>query len=117
MVKRSYVPGNGEIVWLTFNPQVGHEQAGRRPALALSPRSYNRKTGLTLFCPITSRAKGYPFEVALPASGAVTGVVLADQIKSPGLAGQTGPFRIEGAGPRGERSFEKLAVLLDQNES
>ena len=117
MVKRSYVPGNGEIVWLTFNPQAGHEQAGRRPALALSPRSYNRKTGLTLFCPITSRAKGYPFEVALPASGAVTGVVLADQIKS--LDWRARRVRFESkAPPRVVREvFEKLAVLLDQNES
>ena len=82
MVKRSYVPGNGEIVWLTFNPQADHKQAGRRPALTLSPKSYNRITSLALFCPITSRAKGYPFEVTLPAAGVVTGIVLADQIKS-----------------------------------
>ena len=104
MVKRCYVPGNGEIVWLTFNPQAGHEQAGHRPALTLSPRSYNRKTGLALFCPITSRAKGYPFEVVLPPFSPVTGVVLADQIKSLDWEGQTGPFRIEGAAPGGERS-------------
>lgn len=117
MVKRSYVPGNGEIVWLTFNPQAGHEQAGRRPALVLSPRSYNRKTGLALFCPITSRAKGYPFEVALPAAGTVTGVVLADQIKS--LDWRSRRVRFESKAPSRVVSevFGKLGVLLDQNQS
>ena len=117
MVKRSYVPGNGEIVWLAFNPQAGHEQAGRRPVLALSPRSYNRKTGLALFCPITSRAMDYHFKVALPAAGAVTGVVLANRIKS--LDWWARRIRFESKAPPRVVSevFEKLAVLLDQNES
>jgi mRNA interferase MazF len=79
---RGYVPDRGDIVWIALNPQPGHEQAGRRPAVVVSPRSYNGKVGLGLFCPITSRAKGYPFEVALPADLAVQGVVLADQVKS-----------------------------------
>ena len=65
-----------------FSPQSGHEQAGRRPALVISPRSYNRKVGLALCCPITSRVKGYPFEVGLPEGLKVTGAILADQIKS-----------------------------------
>lgn len=82
MSGRPYCPKRGDIVWLSFSSQAGHEQAGHRPALALSPESYNRKVGLALFCPITSRAKDYPFEVALPAGGEVGGVVLADQIKS-----------------------------------
>lgn len=82
MVAPPHAPDSGDIVWLAFTPQAGHEQAGRRPALALSPRLYNGKTGLALFCPITSRVKGYPFEVALPAGSPVTGVVLADQVKS-----------------------------------
>ena len=69
-------------MWLSFNPQSGHEQAGRRPALVLSPEEYNYKTGLAIFCPITSQVKGYPFEVKLPAGLPVTGVVLADQVKS-----------------------------------
>ncbi|MFM7373849.1 MAG: endoribonuclease MazF [Chthoniobacterales bacterium] len=77
-----YVPRRGDIVWLSFDPQAGHEQAGRRPAFVLSPESYNRKTGLFLACPITSKVKGYPFEVALPEGLAVSGVILADQIKS-----------------------------------
>lgn len=82
MVDNDYVPARGEIVWLRFTPQSGHEQAGHRPALVLSPETYNEKTGLGLFCPITSTVKGYPFEVMLPPTGEITGVVLADQIKS-----------------------------------
>jgi mRNA interferase MazF len=77
-----YVPKRGDFVWLTFDPQAGHEQAGRRPAFVLSPEAYNRKTSLFLACPVTSRVKGYPFEVALPAGLPVNGVILADQIKS-----------------------------------
>jgi mRNA interferase MazF len=75
-------PDRGDIVWLQFDPQKGHEQAGRRPAFVVSPKAYNRKTGLALFCPITSRIKGYPFEVALPEGLPVSGAVLADQLKS-----------------------------------
>lgn len=77
-----YIPDRGDIVWLTFDPQAGHERTGRRPAIVVSPAAYNRKVGLALFCPITSRKKGYPFEVALPESTAITGVVLSDQIRN-----------------------------------
>ena len=79
---RQYVPDRGDLVWLQFDPRTGHEQAGRRPALALSPRAYNRKVGLALFCPVTSQIKGYPFEVILPAGLEVEGAVLSDQVKS-----------------------------------
>lgn len=86
MVKKSgdaaFVPNRGDAVWLDFDPQAGHEQRGRRPAVVLSPRAYNAKVGLALVCPITSRRKGYPFEVAIPAKLAVSGVILSDQIKS-----------------------------------
>ncbi|CAN5586593.1 endoribonuclease MazF [soil metagenome] len=78
----SYVPERGDAVWLDFNPQSGHEQAGRRPALVISPRSYNQKVGLALFCPITSQTKGYPFEVVIPKGTKLKGVVLSDQLKS-----------------------------------
>ena len=78
----SYVPARGDLVWLQFNPQAGHEQAGHRPALVISPSSYNRRVGLALCCPVTSQVKGYPFEVLLPEGLAVEGVVLSDQIKS-----------------------------------
>jgi mRNA interferase MazF len=77
-----YSPDRGDLVWLQFNPQAGHEQAGRRPALVISPGAYNRRVGLALFCPITSQVKGYPFEVELPSSLPVAGVVLSDQVKS-----------------------------------
>jgi mRNA interferase MazF len=81
MAKR-YVPARGDIVWLRFDPHSGHEQAGRRPAVVLSPRAYNGTVGLALVCPITSRVKGYPFEVPLPEGGAVNGAILSDQLKS-----------------------------------
>ncbi len=77
-----YVPRRGDLVWLSFDLQTRHEQAGRRPAFVLSPESYNRKTSLLLVCPVTSKVKGYPFEVALTAGLPVSGVILADQIKS-----------------------------------
>jgi mRNA interferase MazF len=82
MVGRAYVPDLGHVVWLSFNPQAGHEQAGRRPALVLSPASYNGRVGLALVCPVTNQAKGYPFEITIPAGLAVTGVVLSDQVRS-----------------------------------
>ncbi len=78
-----YIPDSGDIVWLTFNPQAGHEQAGRRPALVLSPTAYNGKVGLAVMCPVTNQAKNYPFEVQIPqGGGGVTGVILSDQVKS-----------------------------------
>jgi len=77
-----YIPSRGDVVWLTFHPQAGHEQSGRRPAFVVSPRAYNKKVGLFLVCPITSREKGYPFEVQIATKSGITGVVLADQIKS-----------------------------------
>lgn len=77
-----YVPERGDIVWLEFDQRRGHEQAGRRPALVVSPEVYNRKAGLALVCPITSSVKGYPFEVAIPRGSKVAGVVLCDQIRS-----------------------------------
>jgi mRNA interferase MazF len=78
----TYVPERGDAVWITLDPQAGHEQAGRRPALVLSPAAYNGRVGLALFCPITNQVKGYPFEVPIPAGSPVTGVVGADQVKS-----------------------------------
>ena len=77
-----YAPARGDIVWLQFTPQAGHEQSGRRPAVIVSPKEYNAKVGLCLCCPITSRVKGYPFEVALPPDMGISGAVLCDQVKS-----------------------------------
>jgi mRNA interferase MazF len=81
VAKRPYVPDAGDLVWLAFDPARGHEQQGLRPALVLSPKIYNAKSGLMLACPVTSRAKGYPFEVPFSAKK-VTGVILADQVRA-----------------------------------
>lgn len=82
MKSSTYTPAQGDLVWLDFNPQAGHEPQGRRPALILSPAAYNKKIGLALACPVTRHAKGYPFEVNLPPGLPVAGVVLSDHIKS-----------------------------------
>jgi len=81
-MSKKYFPDRGDAVWLNFNAKAGHEQSGRRPAVVVSPRSYNKKVGLGLFCPITSQIKGYPFEVAIPAGMRISGVVLSDQMKN-----------------------------------
>ena len=78
----NYVPDRGDIVWLNFSPQAGHEQGRSRPALCISPIEYNEKVGLAIFCPITSNQKGYPFEVPLPLALPINGVILADHIKN-----------------------------------
>ena len=78
----SFVPDAGDLVWLTFDPQAGREQSGRRPALVLSPKRYNRQTSLAIVCPITNQKKGYPFEVTAPPDCGITGVFLADHVKS-----------------------------------
>jgi len=77
----NFIPGRGDIIWINFNPQSGHEQAKRRPALVLSPKAYNKKTSLCILCPITSKIKGYPFEVSVVVAEK-SGVVLSDQVKS-----------------------------------
>jgi mRNA interferase MazF len=76
------VPDAGDLIWLDFTPQAGREQAGRRPAVVLSPRSYNEKTSLAVVCPVTSRAKGYPFEVPVPPGLRIGGVILSDHLKN-----------------------------------
>jgi mRNA interferase MazF len=82
VVITQYVPDRGDLVWIDFDHQAGHEQSGRRPALVLSPALYNRRAKLALFCPISSRVKGYAYEVLIPEGSAITGVILADQVKS-----------------------------------
>ncbi|MDE3090072.1 MAG: endoribonuclease MazF [Chloroflexota bacterium] len=82
MVNPNYIPQRGDVVWITLNPQAGHEQAGRRPALVLSPVAYNGKVGLAILCPVTNQIKGYPFEVVVPDGLAITGAILSDQVKS-----------------------------------
>jgi mRNA interferase MazF len=82
VVAREYVPDAGDLVWIDFTPQAGREQGGRRPAVVLSPSSYNERAGLAVMCPITSQSKGYPFEIPMPAGSRVRGVILSDHIKS-----------------------------------
>lgn len=82
MLEMNYIPNRGDIIWLDFNPQIGSEQKGRRPALVISPLMYNQKVGLVIVMPITSQVKNYPFEVLIPNNYNTNGVILTDQIKS-----------------------------------
>ncbi len=102
MSGRAYVPDAGDIVWLMFDPQAGHEQAVHRPALVLSPALYNERAGLMLCCPVTTRIKLYPFEVRL--GGEPASVVLADQVRSL-------DWRAQGAVRKGRASAEELAAV------
>ena len=108
-----YVPRRGDLVWLHFDPRAGHEQAGRRPALVLSPGSYNGRVGLAILCPVTSQAKGYPFEVELPPGGDVSGVILSDQVKS--MDWRARRAHLIGSLPPEvtDKVLGKLATLLD----
>ena len=107
MSRRPYVPDRGDIVWLQFNPQAGHEQAGHRPALVLSPASYNRRSGLMLYCPMTSQMKGYPFEVLITSDTDRDSVVLADQVKSL-------DWKVRKAVKKGTASIEVIAETLSK---
>lgn len=113
MVKwRGFIPNRGHIVWIDFDPQSGHEQAGRRPAFVVSPAAYNEKIGLALLCPITNQVKGYPFEVALPKGTGVSGVILADQIKSLDWKSRNAEFNCDAPYDVVNLVIEKLATLL-----
>ena len=108
----AYCPARGDIVWLDFNPQAGHEQRGQRPALVLSPESYNRKVGLSLLCPITSQVKGYPFEVPVPAGLNVSGVILSDQVRSLDWRARDTRFACRVPATTIREVMEKLETLL-----
>ena len=112
MVARAYVPDAGDLVWLTFDPQADHEQRGRRPALILSPRSYNSKARLAIACPITSHVKGYPFEVPLPPGGKISGVVLADHVKNLDWQARRLAFEAKASADVLADVRERLRVLL-----
>jgi len=101
-------------VWLAFHPQAGHEQAGHRPALTLSPEAYNRKVGLGLFCPITSQVKGYPFEVQIPRGHKVSGAILADQVKSLDWKARKSAFCCQLPDETIHEVLSKLGTLLDE---
>ncbi|MDP2958648.1 MAG: endoribonuclease MazF [Longimicrobiales bacterium] len=100
-----FVPDRDDIIWIDMDPRAGHEQAGRRPALVLSPAAYNGKTGLAVLCPITRQAKGYPFEVTLPPDAPATGVVLADQVRNL-------DWRVRNATPHGRAPSALVAEVL-----
>lgn len=102
MVPGGFVPDTGDIIWLDFDPQAGHEQAGHRPAVVLSPAAYNGRVGLLICCPVTTKIKGYPFEV--PLSGSPPSVALADQVKSL-------DWRRRGATRRGAVTPGEMAVI------
>jgi mRNA interferase MazF len=107
-----YVPKRGDVVWLNFNPQSGHEQAGRRPAVVLSPQAYNQKVGLAIFCPITNQQKGYPFEVVIPVGLRATGVIISDQVKSLDWRVRRAEYLTTLPGPVVEEVLQKLKTLL-----
>lgn len=110
--KRGYVPERGDIVWISLNPQAGHEHAGRRPALVISHTAYNAKVGLAILCPITSHQKGYPFEVALPSGLKITGVVLSDQVKSLDWKIREAEFICKLPGAVVTETLKKLGTLI-----
>jgi mRNA interferase MazF len=109
---RAYVPRCGDVVWINLNPQAGHEQAGRRPAVVLSPENYNGKTGMALLCPITSQIKGYPFEVLIPAGLPVDGAILSDQVRSLDWRVRNVELLCALPGETIEEVFQKLGTLL-----
>jgi mRNA interferase MazF len=110
----AYTPHRGDIVWVTFNPQAGHEQAGRRPALVLSPASYNGKVGLAILCPITSQIKGYPFEVLIPDGLEINGVILSDQVKSLDWKARQAELVCKLPSATVDEVLQKLNTLLSQ---
>ena len=109
---KSYCPERGDVVWLEFMPQLGHEQSGRRPALTLSPASYNRKVGLAIFCPITNQVKGYPFEVLIPKGLKTSGAILSDQVKSLDWKARNASKICRISGDVIEEVLEKIGLLL-----
>jgi len=111
-VVNPYVPQRGDVVWIHLNPQAGHEQAGRRPALVISPGAYNGRVGLALLCPITSQVKGYPFEVRIPEGHGVSGVILSDQVKSLDWRARSADFRERMPEPVLREVLQKLGTLI-----
>lgn len=107
------IPERGDIVWLSFAPQSGHEQTGRRPALVISPKEYNEKTDLAIFCPITSQVKGYPFEVKIPVNLEISGVILADQVKNLDWNTRKSKFICKLPESALNETLEKLNTLLN----
>lgn len=110
----AYIPSRGDIVWITLNPQAGHEQAGRRPALVLSPSVYNDKVGLAILCPITSQVKNYPFEVLIPDGLTIGGAILSDQVKSLDWRARQAEFVCKIPTTTVDEVLQKLGTLIGQ---
>jgi mRNA interferase MazF len=108
----AYVPESGDLVWIAFNPQAGHEQAGHRPALVLSPKAYNGKVGLALLCPITSQVKGYPFEVLMPEGLEIAGAILSDKVKSLDWKARKAKFSCKLPSEKFNEVIKKLNTLI-----
>ncbi|HOV21985.1 MAG TPA: endoribonuclease MazF [bacterium] len=110
--KKKYIPQRGDVIYISLNPQAGHEQAGRRPAVVISPLAYNNKVGLVILCPITNQIKGYPFEVIIPDGLIITGAILSDQIKSLDWQARKAKFICTLPVETIHEVLEKLSVLL-----
>ena len=110
----TYIPDAGDIVWITFNPQAGHEQAGHRPALILSPKAYNGKVGLAILCPITSKVKGYPFEVLIPDGLEINGAILSDQVKSLDWKARKAKYKCKLPAKEFNEVVKKLSTLIQE---
>ena len=108
----TYCPARGDIVWIDFTPKTGHEQSGKRPAIVLSPLAYNRAVGLMLCCPITSKEKGYPFEVRIPEGNPFSGVVLSDHVRSLDWKARNASFISRAPRELSEDVLAKLQTLL-----
>ncbi len=108
------MPKCGDVVWITMNPQAGHEQAGRRPAVVLSPQTYNSKVGLAILCPITNQVKGYPFEVLLPSGLPIAGAILSDQVRSLDWHARNAEFICTLSDEAISEILQKLSALLSQ---
>ncbi len=112
MKRKPYVPDRGDIIWINLNPQAGHEQAGRRPGLVISPVAYNGKVGLAILCPITSQIKGYPFEVVIPSGLKATGAILSDQVKNLDWTARNAEFICKLPGSALQEVLKKLNTLV-----
>ncbi len=116
-MSRTYAPRRGDVVWLSMSPQAGREQAGRRPALVVSPGAYNSRVGLAILCPVTGQVKGYPFEVSIPGGLPVRGVILSDQVRSLDWKARKAEFICRLPEAATSEVLQKLGVLLSLRET
>jgi mRNA interferase MazF len=116
MVSRIWAPDRGELIWVNLIQQSGREQTGHRPAFVISPALYNRKSGLALMCPVTSKMKGYPFEVLIPNRFPIDGVILADQVRSLDWSARNAEFICKLPDEISHEVLNKLGVVLARDE-